>query len=399
MRYDSDRDYLDVYFSRVFHRGETVAEVAKNTGERSFDYWLASSIHTVKDLSVERGLYFSGIILTNKDKEHQKIMFLNVSNSIPIVVGDILNWNNEKWIIFQKEKKVNETYQTFYIVRCNYLVKWVDELGHIQSSWCFFTSSMDSKIKDNFRTWHSLITPQPNKYAEIIMPKTKVARSTSFIIEDEAWYVVEYDWSSVPGIIYLSLTEEKVNMIYDDLENDIADTDKIAKYSFITPDNIQIFELNQEIKPIFTIYKDGVPIEEEYEILPQDKKMAKYVNGILTGLKEGETSLVIQLKKYPFVKTKIDIKIGSIDEETYAYLEGNDSIKLDTYSTYYLKADFSYDSITYSLDNNDLATLQTTNDNRCVIHANNKNKLGYVNLTAECNGKIYAKKIKIIPLW
>ena len=399
MRCDSDRDYLDVYFSRVFHRGETVAEVAKNTGERSFDYWLASSIHTVKDLSVERGLYFSGIILTNKDKEHQKIMFLNVSNSIPIVVGDILNWNNEKWIIFQKEKKVNETYQTFYIVRCNYLVKWVDELGHIQSSWCFFTSSMDSKIKDNFRTWHSLITPQPNKYAEIIMPKTKVARSTSFIIEDEAWYVVEYDWSSVPGIIYLSLTEEKVNMIYDDLENDIADTDKIAKYSFITPDNIQIFELNQEIKPIFTIYKDGVPIEEEYEVLPQDKKMAKYVNGILTGLKEGETSLVIQLKKYPFVKTKIDIKIGSIDEQTYAYLEGNDNIKLDTYSTYYLKADFSYDSITYSLDNNDLATLQTTNDNKCVIHANNKNKLGYINLTAECNGKTYAKKIKIIPLW
>ena len=54
------------------------------------------------------------------------------------------------------EKKVNETYQTFYIVRCNYLVKWVDELGHIQSSWCFFTSSMDSKIKENFRTWNNL---------------------------------------------------------------------------------------------------------------------------------------------------------------------------------------------------------------------------------------------------
>ena len=72
---------------------------------------------------------------------------------------------------------------------------------------------------------------------------------------------------------------------------------------------------------------------------------------------------------------------------------------LDTYSTYYLKADFSYDSITYSLEDNDLATLQTPNDNKCVIHANNKNKLGYINLTAECNGKTYAKKIKIIPLW
>ena len=71
-------DYLDVYFSRVFHRGESVAEVAKNTGERSFESWLASSVHTVKDLSVERGLYFSGIILTDKDKEQQKIMYLDI---------------------------------------------------------------------------------------------------------------------------------------------------------------------------------------------------------------------------------------------------------------------------------------------------------------------------------
>ena len=61
-------NYLEAYFSRITHRGESVAEVAQNTGERSFESWLASSVHTVKDLSVERGLYFSGIILTDKDK-------------------------------------------------------------------------------------------------------------------------------------------------------------------------------------------------------------------------------------------------------------------------------------------------------------------------------------------
>lgn len=149
-------NYLDVYFSRVFHRGETTAEVAKNTGERSFEAWLADSIHTVHNLSVERGLYFSGIILTDKDKEQQKIMYLNVANDIPIVVGDIVNWQDEgqleKWIIFKKEKKVNGTYQTFSIIRCNYLMKWIDKNGHLQSSWSYFVSSMDSKVKENFRT-------------------------------------------------------------------------------------------------------------------------------------------------------------------------------------------------------------------------------------------------------
>jgi hypothetical protein len=47
--------------------------------------------------------------------------------------------------------------------------------------------------------------------------------------------VVEYDHTSVPGIIYLSLTENKINSIYDDVENNVADTDKLAKYDLILP--------------------------------------------------------------------------------------------------------------------------------------------------------------------
>ena len=151
-------NYLDVYYSRINHLGETTAERVQNGGIRSFEKWMSESPHTVKNLSVERGLYFSGIILTSKDKEYEKIMFLNVANNIPIVVGDIINWtiedgSLEKWIIIQKEKKVNPTYQTFWIVRCNYLVKWIDKLGHIQQSWSYLVSSLDSKIKGNYRTW------------------------------------------------------------------------------------------------------------------------------------------------------------------------------------------------------------------------------------------------------
>lgn len=153
--------YLDTYFSRINHFGETTAERIRNSGIRSFYKWLAESPHTVRQLSVERGLYFDGIILTNKDKEYQKIMFLNVANNIPLSIGDIMNWrldngSIEKWILFQEEKKTNGTYRTFYIVRCNYLLKWIDKLGHLQQSWAYLVSSTDDKIKGNFRTWNSL---------------------------------------------------------------------------------------------------------------------------------------------------------------------------------------------------------------------------------------------------
>ena len=153
--------YLDTYFSRINHMGSTTAERIRNGGIRSFDKWLAESHHTVKNLSVERGLYFNGLILTNKDKEYEKIMFLNVANDVSLLIGDIMNWpledgSTEKWLLVQEEKKVNGTYRTFWIVRCNYLLRWVDGEGHVQESWSYFVSSLDSKIKGNFRTWHSL---------------------------------------------------------------------------------------------------------------------------------------------------------------------------------------------------------------------------------------------------
>ena len=395
-------EYLDVYFSRVFHRGESVAEVAQNTGERSFESWLASSIHTVKDLSVERGLYFSGIILTDKDKEQQKIMYLNVANNIPIVVGDIVNWQTEgqleKWIIFKKEKKVNGTYQTFSIIRCNYLMKWIDKEGHLQSSWSYFVSSMESKIKENFRTWNSLITPQPNKYAEMIIPKKEIDRGTSFIVEEEAWSMVEYDHTSVPGIMYLSLTEEKINFVYDDLKNNIADTDRLAKYEVSLPEKIQNFNIGEEVKPIFTITKNGFPIDIEVSYIPKDKKIIKFIDGKLTALKKGKTAIVVQLKDFPEIHKEIEVNIGE-EPEFNAYINGDAIIRLDRKATYELIGNIPLtEPVSYSLSDENLAFIIDTS-NGCTIQANANNKLGKIKLVAIYKGVEYTKEIKIAPLW
>jgi len=43
------------------------------------------------------------------------------------------------------------------------------------------------------------------------MPRREINRGTNFIIEDEGWQMVEQDFTSVKGILYMSLTESKVN--------------------------------------------------------------------------------------------------------------------------------------------------------------------------------------------
>ena len=415
--------YLDVYFSRINHLGETTAEHIRNGGIRSFEKWMAESPHTVNNLSVERGIYFKGIILTNKDKEYTKIMFLNVSNNIPLKIGDIMNWpledgSIEKWLLLQEEKKVNGTYRTFWIVRCNYLLKWINRDGHLQQSWSYVVSSVDSKIKGNYRTWNSLISPQPNKYAEILMPRYPIDRATNFIIEEESWQVIEYDHTSVPGTIYLSLTENKINMVYDDLENNIADTDKRAKYELVLPSTPQRFTVGSEIIPVYTVMKNGKPFRATVEYISSDKSVAKLQNGILTAVGVGEADIEIKIKECTDIDPEVlSIHIEVTEEpvtEFSCYIDGPDTIKLDRIGKYVLVTSEGelVSKVLFETDNPDLATVIESEESekeeyKGIVKANDKNNLGFFTLyayildgdTPKEELAYFTKKIKVIPLW
>jgi len=471
-------NYRDVYFSRVNHLGETTAERIRNGGIRSFEKWLAESPHTIRNLSVERNIYFDGIILTNKDKEHEKIMFLEVANNIPLLIGDIMNWTLddgtiEKWILVQEEKKVNGTFKTFWIIRCNYLIKWIDAQGHLQQSWSYFVSSLDSKVKANFRTWNNLITPQPNKYAEILMPRYPIDRATNFIVEEESWTVVEYDHTSVPGVIYLSLTEGKINSIYDDVINNIADLDKKARYGFIVPEaSPQIFNLGDNVEPVFTLMKNGTPYltgeneralkASQIDYVIEDKTIIKKIDDELIGIRRGTTNVTAILKNDPTIQQTLTIQIGESEEQTAfsLYIEGKDKVRLDHEEKYVYNGTGNINDITcvyrlYEINiinehivsdlpvfehpklagtyitikensfwvptessedeellNNYAAKYQLSSlgeayfnkeKNSWVVHANNKNKLGYAILgcTYKINEeyKTSFKLIEVIPLW
>ena len=439
-------NYLDVYFSRVNHFGETPAERIKNSGIVAFEKWMAQSPFTVTDLSVERGYYFSGIIETSKDRAEQKIMYLYVANDIPIVVGDILTWRQdngaiEKWLLLQQIHKVHAQYQTFQIIKCNYELKWIDANGYLKKSWAYAVSSVDSKVKDNFRMWHSLISPQPNKFAEIIMPRPQLEgidedqlmRGITFIIENEGWRVVECDWTSVEGIAYMSLTEAKVNYNYDDRLIDVAETDR---YKF--PELPTLFKVGDTIVPQF---EAGTLNQWEIELRPSDFSLVNEEQE-LPGEKEkwyselhsavaGQCIITIRLKNRPAVTKQVEITISESNVEHVYYLDGADEMRLDRYSIYQLIDDTDHalmplesdETIVFTVTNITdekipMATLTKVYDNndvtkvilqKQVLHANAKNKIGEVLLTAEHRKVIdaehynviatYTKTVKIIPLW
>jgi hypothetical protein len=70
------------------------------------------------------------------------------------------------------------------------------------------------------------------------------------------------------------------------------------------------------------------------------------------------------------------ITINGVPQEFSAYIKGNDAIKLDRYSDYELIGTIPISGIEYHLEETDLATISAIEDNKCIIHANKKNKLG-----------------------
>lgn len=415
-------NYLDVYFSRVNHFGETYADRLKNSGIVAFEKWKARSPFLVEDLSVERGYYFSGIIETSKDKEEKKLMYLYVALDIPIQVGDILTWRQdngaiEKWLLLQKIHKVHDQYQTFQIIKCNYDLKWIDTDGYLRKSWAYAVSSVDSKVKGNFRMWHSLISPQPNKFAEIIMPRPifreksadydELMRGITFIIENEGWVVIECDWTSVEGIVYMSLTESKVNYQYDDRDIDVAATDR---YKF--PTLPTLYKVGDQIVPQF---EAGTLNQWEINLIKPDD--CDFINDAFQATGPGQCIITMQLKNRPAVTKTVEITINPIETEFVAYIKGPDKLRLDRKDYYTLASDDGYIndaevSFEIQLDPSakkppsDYATLVPALDdngevisNKYILHANAKNKLGSVVLVATYQGKEYTKTVEIIPLW
>ena len=82
--------------------------------------------------------------------------------------------------------------------------------------------------------------------------------------------------------------------------------------------------------------KKGKICAEEVAIKTTDKSKARLVNGMLTAVGEGEVDLVVYLVNYPDITKTLTIQITNEEQDFSAYIEGNDSIKLDRKAVYTL---------------------------------------------------------------
>lgn len=397
-------NYTDVYWYRVTKYGENHKEREYNYSVRNFEKYLnehPSSVDVIVDSTHTRAS-----IISNKQDQYKLTKQILTSINTTINPGSIVKWNDGHWIVYQKEVNPNQAYNSCYMVECNKKLKWIDEYGVEQEEWAYIFSSKDSIVKQNFRTWNRLITPQPNQWLEMLVPAKKTIKmDQKFIIDGRAWFVDEYDATSSKGVTYYSLTEDKIDRMDDSIENGLANVNKLDCYKIEIQDEISCgLTDNYIISPI--VYNDGVIDTQPLGYIIEDKDVASLMllnnNATIVPISKGQTTLKIYLINQPKVFKSIVINITDMTEQS-AVLIGDDSIKTTDfaiYSVYRISDSKIIDPIiSFSISDSNLASGILLDDGTLKIIANEDNKLGVVTVIINTSSNTYTKKIAIRSLW
>ena len=392
-------NYLEVYKRRVGHLGTTPQEKAYQSGILEFRRYLKYNEHTEHNLSLDNSdTVFSGVILTDKEDENRvsQILLVKVTEDggPELKPGNLVWWGEDKypWIIYRSTTSSYQPHQKFYMVRCNYEVKWLDSEGMLHSSWIYLLGSKDSKIKDNFRTWHSVITPQPNKYINIMMPHQLMPLGTEIMVLDEVWSLVDYDQNSVPGVIYMSFTETNLNEQRDSIEDKLANADMLADWQIEMAES-RVVAADSIIDISYAITKNGVIQNVKPEIILTDGLKLMNDGCVQVGTEGGTITI-----DYKGVRKSQEIIVDEQPKADILFI-GSDKIRVASEKNIYTLENATEEVIFTLIDENNLIAKAEQDGNTFIITANSKNKLGDIILTAEYNGKKFIKNIKIVSLW
>lgn len=385
-------NYFEVYKKRASHLGTTPQERAFNSGILEFRRYLKYNQHTVRGLIREKdGTVFDGVILTDKEDENRVSQILEVELGLSLEKGDLILWNDEHWLIYRSTTSSYQPHQKFYMVKCNYYIKWVDN-GVLKESWVYLLGSKDSKIKDNFRTWHNVITPQPNKFINLILPHVTMPINTEIMVLDEVWYLVDYDQNSVPGVVFMSFTETNLNLQRDDVENKVANADQISEWKVVMA-STQTVGPRQPVPIQYHIFKDGIEIEPDEHITIQHSGNLYKKNGQIYTTSSGRGYIEV---KYNGAIAVQEITIS--EELTISpVLVGDDKIRAGFNADYILEN--AEELVKFTVSDEKLVKIKRKTSNSCTIYANEENKTGFVTLTAQIGEEKFCKEIAIIPLW
>ena len=402
-------DYYLVFQERSGNHGKTFKEVVQKQARHDFKYFLQSSPNAIKvTINSKEGKETKVATILNKENETLVKRYFLCDIADQIDVGDFLYWGDSIWLMFRKERDTIEAYDKFEGIECRHKIQWVDSYGVLQNTPCYLVAQKDDQIKSNFRTWNNMITPQPNKYLEIITCRNNIQLGQKFLIDETAWYVVESDYISIKNILYLSLTEDKKDIYVDDIADNIANIVDLNKFEMRIKDKEISLDIDKEYKIAGEVYLNGNKYSDKIivEVIEGADLVTINDNFTLTALSEGRVVLRICMEENNEIYQEMIINIVKNAPQNISYqLIGDESIKWGR--TKVIQAVKVVDGVSTAIaasfkviDKEELLSSYEINSSSVTITADTKNKVG--NFTIICtfeDGSTVEKTIRVTSLW
>ena len=402
-------DYYLVFQERSGNHGKTFKEVVQKQARHDFKYFLQSSPNAIKvTINSKEGKETKVATILNKENETLVKRYFLCDIADQIDIGDFLYWGDSIWLMFRKERDTIEAYDKFEGIECRHKIQWVDSYGVLQNTPCYLVAQKDDQIKSNFRTWNNMITPQPNKYLEIITCRNNIQLGQKFLIDETAWYVVESDYISIKNILYLSLTEDKKDIYVDDIADNIANIVDVNKFEMRIKDKEISLDIDKEYKIAGEVYLNGNKYSDKIivEVIEGADLITINDNFTLTALSEGRVVLRICMEENNEIYQEMIINIVKNAPQNISYqLIGDESIKWGR--TKVIQAVKVVDGVSAAIaasfkvvDKEELLSSYEINSSSVTITADTKNKVG--NFTIICtfeDGSTVEKTIRVTSLW
>ena len=409
-------DYYKVFQHRLTSDGFSYKQQIESLARKNFENYINETPTSVV-VQCEKESYKVSIV-ENKQDEYRlsKQMLSSIYDYFPI--GSLIYWEyyNPKdcpenyWIVWRIQQNSIQDHNVSYISRCNHKLKWIDEHGVRHEQYVYEFSSKENMIRATFKSRvQEIIASEPNKFMEIIMPFTEdIKREQRFIVDGEAWYVIEFDSSSVDGITYITLGEDR-----KDLQQDLliakGDSEDLANYEKENKNYISVLQENPVvekdtayiIKPYY--YKEGIYINNTiFNFYNKNNLIGS--GTFYEQVYEENTEIVIKLAENENIYYKLKIIVEDDPEQQTIYkIIGDSSIKWNKTAIYSLEKEedgiiTNITDVTYNVDNEVLVKLEQE-DGIAYITANNKRKIGKILLTALGEDFSVEKQIEITSLW
>lgn len=226
-----------------------------------------------------------------------------IRTDIAIFTGDIIEYQGAKWIIVSEIDKNKKSYKA-RMRKVNYNIKIVvnEELAEFKS----IIEGISFGIDDG-----KFMSFEAGKI-QVIIPSDFVSNiievAMRFIKMDKAWKIVGIDKSRT-GLIILHC-EKDLFLTYDDRENEIADTDKIAVWEIYINEENQQIAVDSDFTYTATIYKNGSEVQDAILVWESsDTNVAIVNNGLVAGVTIGNAIISVHIQDKPTINTSLQLEI------------------------------------------------------------------------------------------